>query len=138
MSSSNDVGMEALTEPYYAALRRGELVVQHCKSCNRNIMYPRHLCPFCYADDLSFVPAPSTGVLHSFAVHRVGSPTGFEDQLPYAVGVVKLEGDVQFLARLHPDTDGDWGGYACDAQVVFRGADAEEMRERPVPWFALA
>lgn len=138
MTSSNDVGMDALTEPYYEALRRGEFVVQHCKACNRNIMYPRHLCPFCYADDLSFVPAPTTGVLHSFAVHRVGSPTGFEGALPYAVGVVKLAGDVQFLARLHPDADGDWGAYACDVPVVFRSADAEEMQMRPVPWFGQA
>lgn len=138
MTSSNDVGMEALTGPYYEALQRGDFVVQHCKACDRNIMYPRHLCPFCYADDLSFVPAPRTGVLHSVAVHRVGSPSGFEDQLPYAVGVVKLEGDVQFLARLHPDADGDWGGYSCDSRVVFRAASAEEMRLRPVPWFALA
>ncbi|WP_261566281.1 Zn-ribbon domain-containing OB-fold protein [Frankia gtarii] len=137
MTSSNEVGMEALTEPYYAALRRGELVVQHCKACSRDIMYPRHLCPFCYGDDLSFVPASTRGVLHSFAVHRIGSPTGFENDLPYAVGVVKLADDVQFLARLWPDADGDWGGYACDAEVVFRAADAAEMQRRPVPWFGL-
>jgi uncharacterized OB-fold protein len=137
MSSSNDVGMDALTEPYREALRRGELVVQHCKACDRQIMYPRHLCPFCYADDLDFVAAPTTGILHSFAVHRVGSPTGFEGELPYAVGIVKLEGDVQFLARLWPDAEGDWGRYTLDGEVVFRAADPDEMTERPVPWFGL-
>jgi len=137
MSSSNDVGMDALTEPYREALRRGELVVQHCKACDRTIMYPRHLCPFCYQDQLDFVPGPTTGTLHSFAVHRVGSPTGFEDQLPYAVGIVKLEGDVQFLARLWPDAEGDWGRYTLDGAVVFRPADTDEMTARPVPWFGL-
>jgi hypothetical protein len=133
----SDAGMEALTEPFYEALRRGELVVQHCKSCDRDIMYPRHLCPFCYSDELSFVPNAGKGILHSFAVHRVGSPTGFEDELPYAVGVVKLEGDVQLLARLWPDADGDWGGYACDAPVEFRPADPDEAAARPVAWFGL-
>jgi Predicted nucleic-acid-binding protein containing a Zn-ribbon len=77
------------------------------------------------------------GILHSFAVHRVGSPTGFEDDLPYAVGVVKLDEDVQLLARLWPDADGDWDAYTCDAPVVFRAADAEEVTRRPVAWFGL-
>jgi uncharacterized OB-fold protein len=135
---SETTGVDALTGPYYDALARGELVVQHCKACDRTIMYPRHLCPFCYTDDLDFVAAPTTGVLHSFAVHRVGSPTGFEDELPYAVGVVKLPGDVQLLARLWPDADGDWGAYTCDATVEFRPADAAEAERRPVPWFGLA
>ncbi|OLT16189.1 hypothetical protein BJF78_14785 [Pseudonocardia sp. CNS-139] len=129
--------MHALTGPFHEALRRGELVVQHCKACDRNIMYPRHLCPFCYADDLDFVAAPTTGVLHSFAVHRVGSPTGFEDDLPYAVGVVQLPGDVQLLARLWPDADGGWDAYTCDAEIVFRPADAAETERRPVAWFGL-
>ena len=57
----SDAGMRALTEPYYAALRRGELVVQHCKACDRNIMYPRHVCPFCHEADLSWVPTSGTG-----------------------------------------------------------------------------
>lgn len=133
-----DTGMEALTEPYYDALRRGELVVQHCKACGKNIMYPRHLCPFCQADDLSFVPSTGQGLLHSFAVHRLGAPTGFEDDLPYAVGVVKLDDDVQLLARLWPDTDGDWNAYTCDGRVSFDGATGDEIEQRPVAWFRRA
>jgi uncharacterized protein len=130
-----DVGMEELTEPYYAALRRGELVVQHCKACDRAIMYPRHVCPFCYAGELDFVPSGGRGTLHSFAVQRVGPPTGFEDDLPYAVGVVKLDDGVQLLGRLWPDEDGDWNGYCCDGPVVFAPAPPEEATRRPVAWF---
>lgn len=131
-------GMEALTEPYYAALRRGELVVQHCKACGQNIMYPRHLCPFCHADDLSFVQSSGQGVLHSLAVQRLGPPSGFDEDLPYAVGVVKLDDGVQLLARLWPDADGDWAGYTCDVRVRFDGATGEEIERRPVPWFRRA
>ncbi|WP_200902334.1 Zn-ribbon domain-containing OB-fold protein [Protofrankia coriariae] len=133
-----ETGMEALTDPYYEALKRGELVVQHCKACNHNIMYPRHLCPFCYETDLSWVPSSGRGVLHSFAVQRLGPPSGFENDLPYAVGVVKLDDGVQLLGRLWPDPDGEWSGYSCDGRVEFHGADAAEIARRPVPWFRRA
>ena len=130
--------MDGLTGPYYAALRRGELVAQHCGSCDRSIMYPRHACPFCYGTELGWARVPGTGVLHSFAVHRLGPPTGFEDDVPYAVGVVKLDAGVQLLGRLWPDADGDWGRYACDARVEFHGATGDEIERRPVAWFRLA
>jgi uncharacterized OB-fold protein len=133
-----NAGMDHLTEPYYAALRRGELHVQHCGSCDRNILYPRHVCPFCYESELSWVPVSGQGVLHSFAVQRVVPPTGFEDDLPYAVGVVKLDDGVQLLGRLWPDDDGEWTGYECDGRVEFHGATGDEIERRPVAWFRRA
>jgi uncharacterized OB-fold protein len=130
-----DTGMEALTEPYYQALLRGELVGQHCKACDRPILYPRHVCPFCYESDLGWVQLSGKGVLHSFAVQRVGPPSGFEEDLPYAVGVVKLDEGVQLLGRLWPDDDGEWNGYTCDGRVEFHGATGDEIERRPVAWF---
>lgn len=129
--------MAPITEPYYDALARGELLIQHCKACNRTIMYPRHRCPFCYASDLDWTAASGRGVLHSFTVTHLTAPSGFEDETPYAVGVVKLAEEVQLLARLWPDAGGGWDGYACDVPVEFHPAPAEEIARRPVPWFRL-
>lgn len=134
----SDTGMDALTEPYHGAPRRGELVAQHCKSCDRSNLYPRHVCPFCYESDLGWTQLSGKGVLHSIAVQRVGAPTGFEDDLPYAVGVVKLDEGVQLLARLWPDDDGEWTGYVCDGRVEFHPATGDEIERRPVPWFRRA
>jgi hypothetical protein len=131
-------GMEPLTEPFYTALQRRELVLQHCKSCDRNIMYPRHRCPFCHAAELDWVQSSGTGILHSYAVHRVGPPTGFESEVPYAVGVVKLDDGVQLLGRLWADDDGDFGGYDCDCRVEFFGPSGDEIQNRPVAWFRRA
>lgn len=130
-----DPGMQALTEPYYAALRRGELLVQRCTACSLNIMYPRHVCPLCYRNELTWRPVSGAGVLHSFAVQRLGPPSGFEQDVPYAVGVVKLDDGVQLLGRLWPDEDGEWTGYQCDGRVEFRGVAGEEIERRPVAWF---
>jgi uncharacterized OB-fold protein len=129
--------MTALTEPYYEALRRGELLVQHCKACGKNIMYPRHVCPSCYESELGWVSVSGAGVLHSFTIQHLAVPSDFENDVPYALGVVKLAENVQLLGRLWPE-DGGWDSFACDTAVEFRPASAEEMQRRPVPWFQRA
>lgn len=125
---------DSLAEQFSAGLDAGELRVQHCAACGKLNMYPRHHCPFCQSTDLGWVAAAGTGVLHSFAVVRAVTPRGFEAEVPYAVGVVKLDEGVQLLGRLHPSPDGDWGGYTCDARVTFAPAGTPR---RGVAWFTL-
>jgi uncharacterized OB-fold protein len=127
--------MTELTEEYYAALERGELVVQSCGSCGKTIMYPKYVCPFCTGTDLGWVQSPGSGTLHSFTVQRIGAPTGFEEDLPYALGVVKLNEGVQLLGRLRPDADGGWDSYVCDGRVQF---DATPDGGRHIAWFTTA
>jgi len=131
-------GMAEITEPYYEALARGELLIQHCKACNHTIMYPKHRCPFCFEADLDWVTVSGRGILHSYTITRLTAPSGFEDETPFALGVVKLEENVQLLARLWPDADGGWDGYACDVPVEFHPVSADEARRRPVAWFRLS
>jgi uncharacterized protein len=118
-------------------LRRGELLIQECNACFRPVMYPRHRCPFCHSDDLDWLVSAGLGTLHSFTVVRAVPPRGFEDDLPYALGVVKLDEGVQLLARLRPGHDGDWSAYGCDARVEFDPAAPDEIDRRPAPWFRL-
>ena len=124
-----------LTDEYYAALERGELAIQSCGSCGKKIMYPKYACPFCAGTDLGWVRSAGSGTLHSFTVQRVGAPTGFEDDLPYALGVVKLDEGVQLLGRLRPDADGGWDSYSCDVRVQF---DAVPDGGRHIAWFKTA
>lgn len=122
----------SLTDEYYAALSRGELVIQQCGGCHNPIMYPKYVCPVCGSTELGWTSSTGTGTLHSFAVQRVGAPTGFEDDLPYAVGVVKLDEGVQLLARLRPDANGGWDAYRCDMRVRF---DTTPDEGRHIAWF---
>ena len=121
-----------LTDEYYAALSRGELVIQQCGGCQQAIMYPKYFCPHCGSSDLGWKPSQGRGLLHSFAIQRVGAPTGFESDLPYAVGVVKLDEGVQLLARLRPDESGGWDSYRCDGPVRFDAVPDEGSR---IVWF---
>lgn len=104
-------------------LNEGKLLIQHCKSCGKNNMWPRYACPYCQSDDLGWTQSNGLGTLHSFCVLRQGAPEGHEEDIPYALGAVKLDEGVQLLVRLAPDGDDDWSAYRCDDRVSFVGKE---------------
>ena len=52
---------------------------------------------------------------------RQGALEGFEADIPYAIGVVKLDEGVQLAVRLQPEGEEDWSAYHCDDRVEFVG-----------------
>ena len=128
--------MNPLVEEFRSGLRLGELLIQRCQGCGKAQMYPRHRCISCQSAELAYVRSSGRGVLLSYTVIRAVPPRGFEKDLPYALGVVRLEEGVQLLARLAPGAEGDdWDGYECDLSVEFAPAAPEEIERRPVAWF---
>ena len=113
-----------IVSEFRTGLAQGELLVQQCKNCGKPNMWPRYACPHCQSDDLGWVQSQGQGVLHSFCVLRQGAPEGHEGDLPYALGVVKLDEGVQILVRLAPDGEDDWSAYRCDDRVEFVGKEA--------------
>jgi uncharacterized OB-fold protein len=130
------------TPPIVADFRRGlgngELLIQNCNACGKPNMWPRYACPHCQSDNLGWVKSAGKGVLHSFCVLRQGAPEGFEDDLPYAIGVVKLAEGVQLLARLEASGAEDWSAYHCDDAVEFVAVDGAEIERRPCATFRRA
>lgn len=120
---------------YRAGLARGELLIQHCNACKKPNMYPRYACPFCQSEDLGWQKASGKGTLLSWTVLRAGGPEGFETEVPYALGVIKLDEGVQLLGRLVNDASGDWTSYRCDDRVSFAPASPEQIATRPAAWF---
>jgi uncharacterized OB-fold protein len=125
-----------IRDEFRAGLARGDLLLQRCNDCGKLNMYPRHACPHCQSLSLGWQKSAGLGVLHSFTVLRAGAPEGFESDLPYALGVIKLEEGVQLLARLLPDPDGNWHSYRCDDRMQFKAASPESAAHRPCAWFA--
>lgn len=120
---------------FRAGLAGGDLLIQQCGDCGKPNMYPRYACPHCQSENLGWVQSVGKGTLHSFCVLRQGAPEGFEQDLPYAIGVVKLDEGVQLLARLSPHGVDDWSSYQCDDRVEFIAIDAEEIERRPCATF---
>jgi uncharacterized protein len=124
-----------IVSDFRTGLAGGELLIQNCNDCGKPNMWPRYACPHCQSDNLGWVKSSGKGVLHSFCVLRQGAPEGFEDDLPYAIGVVKLPEGVQLLARLEPTAEDDWSDYGCDDVVEFVVVDPSEIERRPCATF---
>lgn len=69
------------------------------------------------------------------SVLRQGAPEGFEEDLPYAIGVVKLDEGVQLAVRLVPSAPDDWSEYQCDDRVEFVPVSADQIEKRPCATF---
>lgn len=80
----------ALTQPYWEAAKRNQLVVQHCPGCGHRAFPPRANCPACGEADLSWEPVSGQGTVYTFTVsHRAPHPV-FGNQVPLVVAVVEL------------------------------------------------
>jgi hypothetical protein len=87
------------TAPFWDAVAAGRLDIQRCRSCRRQVFYPRSLCRHCGGLDLEWVTVSGTGTVYSFTVvHR--APAEFQAEAPYVVALVELEEGVRMLTRL--------------------------------------
>lgn len=82
---------DAVSEPFWSALRGGTLVLQQCESCQRHQFYPRAACSHCGAMELRWEPVSGRGQVYSYTVvHRSGVP-GWRGEVPYVVALVELD-----------------------------------------------
>jgi hypothetical protein len=80
-----------LTQPYWDAARRGQLVVQRCEACEHRPFPPRATCPSCGSSSLSWSAVSGRATVYSYTVaHRPPHPA-FAAQLPLVVAIVELE-----------------------------------------------
>jgi uncharacterized OB-fold protein len=70
-----------------------------CTKCDKIFFPPRQVCNSCRGREFSKVILNPNGVVETFTVIRV-APTGFEDEAPYAVGVIKLDDGVKLTAQI--------------------------------------
>ncbi|HEX4107504.1 MAG TPA: OB-fold domain-containing protein [Solirubrobacteraceae bacterium] len=78
----------ALTEAFWEAARRGELVRPVCGECGRSFFTPQVCCPHCLSEDWSYERSSGRGVVYSATVvHRGPRP---DLPTPYQVAIVDL------------------------------------------------
>ena len=70
-------------------LRAGRLVGTRCGECGHVSFPPRADCPECMSPDWEWVEYGGDAVLHSYTVIHA-APTGFDDMVPYAIGIADL------------------------------------------------
>jgi uncharacterized OB-fold protein len=84
-------GPSPVSEPFWEALRVGELRIQRCEDCGKHVFYPRTVCKHCLSDKLSWVTASGRGTLYSYTVVRRAMNPAFQADVPYVYAVVELE-----------------------------------------------
>ena len=93
-------------EPFWAALARDELVLQHCGACGAWVHYPRRRCPTCLSPDLAWEAVAPQGTIHTFTVtHRPTSPA-FAEEMPQVIAIVELDNGVRMTSTIRTDDPG--------------------------------
>ncbi|MBI4283567.1 MAG: Zn-ribbon domain-containing OB-fold protein [Chloroflexi bacterium] len=89
-----------LTQPFWEAAKRHELVLPRCRKCGNFHFYPRHACPVCLSPELEYAPVSGKGRLYSFTVVRQPANPVFNDDVPYIYAVVQLNEGPMMVSNL--------------------------------------
>lgn len=90
------------SRPFWEGLNNKELFIQQCHSCNKNIFYPRSLCPYCFSEEIQWKKASGKGKVYSYTVvHQAFGP--FKEEAPFIVGIVELDEGVRMMTRIISD-----------------------------------
>jgi len=107
----------ALTEPFWAAARRGELVVPQCSACGLRFFVPEPACPRCLCGTWQYARTSGRGTVYSVTVvHRAPGP-GFDT--PFALAIIDLEDGPALLTHV-VDCDPERVGIGMPVRVAFR------------------
>jgi len=90
----------ALTQPFWDAARRHELVVQRCRPGSHLFFYPREYCPVCLSGELEWVAVSGRGRLYSHTVVNQPGDPRFQSRIPYVYAVVQLDEGPRMVSNL--------------------------------------
>lgn len=79
-----------LSQPFWDATARKELLLQRCDACATHLFYPRHNCTECGSRSLSWLPVEGKGTLFTYTIARRPTHPAFADRVPYVIAVVEL------------------------------------------------
>lgn len=97
------------SEPFWQAIREGEIRLQRCDGCSTFRWPPRAICNRCFEFDASWQRVSGRGRIVSWVkTHQVFAPA-FRDAVPYFVVQVALEDQVDILMI---------GGWQADHEPV--------------------
>jgi uncharacterized OB-fold protein len=89
-----------LGRPFWEAAARGVLVIQRCDDCGAYIFYPSRLCDQCLSESLTWAEVTGRGTVESFSTVYRAFNAEFTEDVPYTVGLVRLEEGILLLTWL--------------------------------------
>ena len=80
------------TQPFWDAAKEDRLVAPRCTNCGTFRLPPPPFCFVCQHREVEWVELPGTGTVYSFTVVRHPLARMLHDVVPYAAGIVELDG----------------------------------------------
>jgi len=94
---------DPISEPYWSAIDRGELVIQRCTRCRVFQHPPAGICAACLSSELAFEPVSGRGSIKTFTVTTGGARhPAFEARQPYALAIVELKEQPRLFMMCNP------------------------------------
>jgi uncharacterized protein len=90
--------VSALTDGFWKAAERRELVRPVCRDCGRNFFTPQVACPGCLSENWSYEPSSGRGRVYSATVVHKASTPGVD--VPFHLGIVDLDEGWSMLTTL--------------------------------------
>ncbi|HEX4529138.1 MAG TPA: Zn-ribbon domain-containing OB-fold protein [Acidimicrobiia bacterium] len=88
------------TQPFWDAATENRLVAPRCTNCGTFRLPPPPFCFVCQHREVEWVELPGTGTVYSFTVVRHPLARMLHDVVPYAAGIVELDGTQGAGARM--------------------------------------
>ncbi len=77
---------------FFKSLKEGRLTTTKCVQCGALLWPPRVVCSTCMSEKLEWVELDVEGELYAFTEVKAGAPLGFEEDVPFCVGLVRING----------------------------------------------
>ncbi len=87
-------------EPYWSALRAGELRIQRCTACDSLRHAPQPMCLKCRATDHEWALMSGRGEVYSYVVTHQPTNPAFRDKTPFATVLIQLEEGPRLVSNL--------------------------------------
>jgi uncharacterized OB-fold protein len=88
------------SRPYWESLKQKNLKVQQCLQCRRHRFPPLPGCPYCGSVEDEWVAVSGKATLYSWIVVHAPINPELNDDVPYAVGLAKLEEGPRMAGRI--------------------------------------
>ncbi len=89
-----------LTQPFWDAAKRHELIIPRCRKCGSYFWFPREMSPFCLEQYWECTQASGNARLHTFTVVRQPQNPSFQEDTPYAYAMVELVEGVRMISNI--------------------------------------
>jgi len=92
--------------PFWDALRREQIVLQHCQACGHWVFYPRIFCTNCESRELAWETVSGEATLYSFTVAEKPVSVAFRHRERDVLAIVQLKEGVRLPSTIvHIDPD---------------------------------